>query len=91
MVSALCGLEITLMSALKLPLLIFSVNMCMSAFMLACFGIHITYLGDQKAKQALRGKHSVDESRSISKPPIIISDQNGSNQNDSPFKVNDLS
>lgn len=66
------------MSALTLPLLIFSISMCMSSFVLTCIGIHITHLGVQKAVQALREKHFVDESRSISKPPIIIPDQTGS-------------
>lgn len=73
----LCGSQRTLISALIHPLLIFSISVCMSAFVLTCIGIHITCLGVQKAEQAFREKHSVDESRSISKPPIIISDQTG--------------
>lgn len=85
-----CESPRTLMGALILPLLNFSISMCMSTFVLTCIGIHITCLGVQKAVQALREKHSVDESRSISEPPIIISDQTET-PNDSPFKVNDLS
>ena len=65
------------MNVLILPLLIFSISMGMSAFVLTCIGIHITCLGVQKAEQALREKHSVDESRSISKSLIIISNQTG--------------
>lgn len=58
-------------------LFIFSVSMCMSTFVLTCIGIHITYEGVQRVGQALGEKHSVDESGSISKPPIIISNQAG--------------
>lgn len=59
----LCGSERTLMSALIHPLLIFSISVCMSAFVLTCIGIHITCLGVQKDERALREKHSVDESK----------------------------
>lgn len=71
------------------PLLIHSTCMWLGAFVVACIGIHITRLGVQKAEQALREKHCVDESKSILKLPPIISNQTGNPEWFS--RVNDLS